>query len=123
MKCLTLGHIRAAKSDVCFTPENDIKCDIWNIRFGQIVDITQSTRPAGLQAHQDRRPTNKSPNGHAALSVQPLPGPMSWCCRTPKNVLPILGGHSESQNDEVGEPLRCQVLDCLNGSRSIGVNG
>jgi hypothetical protein len=30
--CSAIGHVRV-------TPESDIKCDIWNIRFGQIVDI------------------------------------------------------------------------------------
>src|SRR5262249_43687435 len=46
----SLADICSAKRHVRFGPKSDIKCDIWNIRFGQIVEMRV------LQALQDRRP-------------------------------------------------------------------
>ena len=33
--CIALAYVR-------FTPESDIKCDIWNVRFGPEADIAVS---------------------------------------------------------------------------------
>src|SRR5262245_9653016 len=58
--CSAIGHVR-------FTPESDIKCDIWNVRFGQIVDIAESTRSA--RASTDCGWASGTPQDHAGVGA------------------------------------------------------
>jgi hypothetical protein len=44
----------SARRHVRFTPESDIKCDIWNARFGPSTDIPPLSNKRGSARQSDR---------------------------------------------------------------------
>src|SRR5262245_51670974 len=45
--CSAKGHVR-------FTPKSDIKCDMWNVRFGLIADIATYSITSSTRVSSDR---------------------------------------------------------------------
>jgi hypothetical protein len=61
------SDIRAAKGDVRFTPESDIKCDICNVGYGPKADILIDR----LWPKEEPQPTKKNVPFCDALNIEP----------------------------------------------------